>query len=339
MKGTTLCILLHLIFFSASAQRADYKNYDFQKADSIASSLKGVRGYPIAKLSTALTKDLYTDVEKIRAIYKWIAENIEYDVVEYHQLVKARDKYSLKRRRRYLKKNSKNISRRTLRKGKAICYGYSYLFKELSSSIGIASHFVGGYSRRGSTLIGRKKRPEHAWNIVYLDQQWYPIDVTWSSGYTNKKVTKFEYHFDDFYFLTKPESFIKDHYPQDPTWTMILDPFPLKDFFNAPIIMKGFDENKINRFKPEKGIIRSSVDTTTQFFFTSNKEEGLKSVSFDFMSLKRFEFIEDMPSIRLKLMKSDLGYFCNFQFPKAGRFKLLVSIDSSPSMVYDVYIK
>ena len=339
MKGTILFVLLHLIFFSTFAQRVDYKNFDFQKADSIASSLKGVKGYSIPELATALTANLHTDVEKIRAIYKWITENIEYDVVEYHQNVKVRDKYSIKRRRRYLKRNSKNISKKTLRKGKAICYGYSYLFKELTSSIGIASHLVGGYSRTRSSLIGRKTRPDHAWNIVFIDQQWYPVDVTWSSGYTNKKVTKFEYHFDDFYFLTKPESFIRDHYPQDPMWTMILDPVPLKEFFNMPAIIEGFDENKINRFKPESGIIRAGVDTTTQFFFTSNKDEGLKSVSFDFMTLTGFEFIEDMPSITLKLIKSDLGYYCNFQFSKAGRFKLLVSIDSNPSMLYDVYIR
>lgn len=339
MKGIALCVLLHLIFFCASAQRVDYTNYDFHKADSIASSLKGVKGYSIQKLGVALTQGLDSDVEKIRAIYKWIAENIEYDVVEFHKLNKVRSKFSAKRKSKYLKRNAKSISRKTLRKGKAICYGYSYLFTELAASVGIASHLVGGYIRGYYTGIGKAKRPDHAWNIVYLDQQWYPIDVTWSAGYTNRKVTKFDFYFNDFYFLTKPEVFIKDHYPQNPMWTMIYEPFSLRDFFNAPIVLEGYTKNKINRFYPEKGIIRSTVDTTTHFSFTSNLDRDLKQVTVKFLSLKDSEFLENMPSIKQRLTKDENGFYFDFKFPKKGRYRLLIYIDFYPAFIYDAYIK
>lgn len=338
MKEYIITTFLFLVCLTLSAQRKDYADYDFHKADSTASSLKGVKVHSISKLSNSLTANLDTDVEKIRAIYKWIAENIEYDVVEYHKYVKVRDKYSAKRRTKYLKKNAKNVSKKTLRKGMAICYGYSYLFQEMTAAVGIQSHLVGGYSK-STGVIGRKARPEHAWNIVYLDQQWYPIDVTWSSGYTNKKVTNFTFDFNDLYFLTKPEVFIMDHYPRDPMWTMMLEPMTLRDFFNAPIVHEGFVENKINRFLPESGIIRSSVDSTNRFFFTSNKERELHVVSFQLISLKDFKHLKDMPATRVNLKKSDLGYYCDFKFPKAGRYRLQVFINSSVTLSYDAYVK
>lgn len=339
MQGFALSILLHLICFCASAQRIDYSDYDFERADSVAISLKGVKGYSIEKLAVALTHDLDTDVEKIRAIYRWIAENIEYDVVEYHKLYKVRSRASAKRQKRYFTKSAKNISRRTLRKGRAICYGYSYLFAEMAASIGIASHLVGGYSRGYGTLVGKAKRPDHAWNIVYLDQQWYPIDVTWSSGYTNRKVTKFDFHFNDFYFLTQPEIFIKNHYPQDPMWTMIYEPLSLRDFFNAPIVLEGYAKNKMNKFFPESGVIRSNADSTINFSFTSNRGWDLKKVKVRLLSLKESEAIKDISPISQELTKTDHDYNFQFRFPRKGRYRLLVEIDSKPTFIYDAYVK
>src|SRR5690606_15022941 len=132
----------------------------------------------------------------------------------------------------------------------------------------------------------------------YLDQQWYPIDVTWSSGYTNKKVTNFTFDFNNLYFLTKHEVLIMDHYQQDQMRTMLMEPMTLREFFNDPIVHRGFVENKINRFLPESGIIRSNVDSTNRFFFTSNQEWDLHVVSFQLISLKDFKHLKDMPTVR-----------------------------------------
>ena len=226
-----------------------------------------------------------------------------------------------------------------MRKGKAICYGYSYLFSEMAASVGIASHLVDGYPRVHTTLVGKKNKPNHAWNIVYLDQQWYPIDVTWSAGYTNKKVTNFQFSFNERYFLTTPEIFIRNHYPRDPVWTMIFEPISLREFFNAPIVLEGFEKNKVNRFYPENGIIRSTVDTTTHFSFTSNLDKEIKHVTVGFLSLKDSEYLEDMSPIQQPLEKNNEGYYFDFRFPKKGRYRLLISVNHEPTFIYDAYVK
>ena len=70
MKSIACFILLHLIFFTASAQSVDYSRYDFREADSAAAVLKGVKGYSVQELAVALTQGLDTEVGKIRAIYR-----------------------------------------------------------------------------------------------------------------------------------------------------------------------------------------------------------------------------------------------------------------------------
>ena len=324
--------------FELLAQRRDYREYDFSRADSIAASLRGKK-YPLTDLSAQLTSNLGTDIEKIRAIYVWIAENIAYDVVEFHKSKEIDRRYSRRRKKRYDEKRSKNVSKRTLRKKKAICYGYAYLFKEMTSSVGIASHLVVGYARTGRDRIGKSMRPNHAWNIVYVDHQWYPIDATWSSGYTNEKVTHFTFSFDDYYFLTDPQTFIRSHYPEDKIWTMDEDPISIREFFNSPKVLKGATENKINRFAPENGVIRAKADSTIQFFFTSNKDAGLKWASFYFLSMKTGREVKGVLPVRKILTKTDTGYFAEVTMPKKGRYEVRIYLDTRPSFAYDAYIQ
>ena len=59
-----------LLFFYISfsfAQQSDFKHIDFSKADYIAKTVKTKRLYELNKLTFKLTKDLETDVEKVRA--------------------------------------------------------------------------------------------------------------------------------------------------------------------------------------------------------------------------------------------------------------------------------
>ena len=69
--------------FSGKAQRSDFQNISFHKADSIAHSYLGADLTSVPKLAFLLTKDLETDVEKVRSLFKWIAENITNDHATY----------------------------------------------------------------------------------------------------------------------------------------------------------------------------------------------------------------------------------------------------------------
>lgn len=55
------------------------------------------------------------------------------------------------------------------------------------------------------------------------------LDVTWSSGYVNP-TNQFVKRFSNQYFLPRPKVFIKDHFPLDPMWQLLKNPFTKRDF-------------------------------------------------------------------------------------------------------------
>jgi transglutaminase/protease-like cytokinesis protein 3 len=52
--------------------------------------------------------------------------------------------------------------------------------------------------------------PDHAWNAVFVDDDWRFVDCCWGAGYEDESgywVKKYE----EFWFLTDPDKFINDH--------------------------------------------------------------------------------------------------------------------------------
>ena len=82
MRISQLLFML-LCAITCIAQRSDFQEIDFTKADSIALKYKGASLKNIPVLTHNLTSSLQTDVEKIRAIYTWIGTNIENDYSSY----------------------------------------------------------------------------------------------------------------------------------------------------------------------------------------------------------------------------------------------------------------
>jgi len=171
----------------------DYK-IDFSSVDSYA---KTVGFYPPQILADKLTRPFKTEVEKVRAIYYWIAVNINYDYKGYYS--QNENEYTW-------------LVNDVLKKRIAVCSGYSNLFKTLCDDAKISSKVIEGYS--GPVL-------EHAWNVVRIDCKWYLLDVTWGSTLNN-----------DYYFLCPPEYFINDHYSPPPyeKWNLLKHPPTLKEF-------------------------------------------------------------------------------------------------------------
>nr|XP_005989201.1 PREDICTED: kyphoscoliosis peptidase-like [Latimeria chalumnae] len=144
--------------------------------------------------------------EKVYAIWKWICQNIEYDYEGYKDTA-----------------NCDCSPEAVLKKGKGICAGYAKLFKEMCSAIGVTTEYISGYAKGASYKLGDSflgKTKNHAWNAVYLEEKWHLLDSCWGAG---RKT-------DDFYFLTEPREFIKNHFPEDTKWQLLDKPVLLKDF-------------------------------------------------------------------------------------------------------------
>ena len=109
----------------------------------------------VAELLEALQLDAMSNVDKVRTVYQWMAENIVYDNQNVNDY----------------KHTMKYTAYAALMDQTAVCQGYANLLYRLLLELGIDCRIVAGI---GSGV-------PHAWNIIGLDGLYYNADVTWDA--------------------------------------------------------------------------------------------------------------------------------------------------------------
>ena len=110
-----------------------------------------------------------SDFEKEITIIKYLVETVSYDENE----IGNDDPFI----------NDSYKAYGALVNGKAVCSGYAKAFDLLAKSYGLSSIIVTGTATNSSGIT-----EPHAWNQIYLDGEWYNVDVTWEDPITNVKV-------------------------------------------------------------------------------------------------------------------------------------------------------
>jgi hypothetical protein len=216
-----------------------------------------------ATLAIQLTANQTTELGKVKAIFNWITENISYKTKVKKAII---GKASFKN---YfdadddgpLKPVNERVSYAILKKREAVCDGYARLFTTLCDYAGIRSEIIVGYAR-GNNFSKQRFIVNHYWNAVQIDRKWYLLDATWASGYLSRYGDEFIRSFDPGYFLTPPEIFIRDHYPDDARWTLLDDLRVPDEFRHSPFRQKSFIKYGFQSFYPSNGIIEASVGDT-----------------------------------------------------------------------------
>ena len=266
---TLLILFLPCLVFSQQGTQV----MDYSKADSIAMAVK-YEG-DIFHLTKQLTNPFRDEVLKARAIFRWITDNIAYDYRYFN-----RTAYKGKEPKTFecssddsldcaIRKNVWEMAyvNHALDSKKAVCEGYSRLFKKMCEIAGIESEVVPGYIRTEDYEIGTPGELVHAWNMVRLNGNFYLLDATWASGGCSKKengkLREFHKHFDDYYWLTPADEFARDHYPEDGKWVLVAN-FTKEKFsanpYYAPEVM-----HSIKLLAPYTGIIAAKRGDTIRF--------------------------------------------------------------------------
>lgn len=255
--GIVLVLLTH--FAIAQKQVANYSAIDADVMNIEASTPE--------ELAQKLTARYKTDHEKLRAIFSWIAQHISYNYKP--NKLRNRNSKSAVSIINYdvdtssvLKPLNQLVAEDVLKKRMAFCYGYARLFKCLCDYADIPCEVINGYARSDFNKIGNNFHTNHTWNAVRLDSNWYLVDVTWASGYFTYGSDEFIKHFDDQYFLTPPEQFIQDHFPDDLEWALLQQPPTLREFQNSPYKSRCFVKYNITSYWPSSGVIQATVGDT-----------------------------------------------------------------------------
>jgi transglutaminase/protease-like cytokinesis protein 3 len=267
---TILCKWIILVAFPLFLSKQIYsENLEkvFYKTDQYAISIKGITDPKT--LAIKLTSPFNTNLEKVRSIFRWMAENIAYDTKEYH----LKDNESAYRKLFYTIPNTtKNLdsvydyqlAKYVIRNKKGICEGYAVLFKILCDFANIKSEVIHGMAKNNIKMVGTVFAENNAWNAVMIDNTWKLLDVTWCSGYCDSNVTQFTRNFNDVYFLIAPNQMILNHWPTDSKWQLFPNHFSESQFFSFPLIRDGFFSENISSFYPLNGIVEAKAGNKIQ---------------------------------------------------------------------------
>jgi Transglutaminase-like superfamily len=235
-------------------------------------------------LARQLTANCTTELEKVSIIFKWITDNISYRTIPNNIY---RRNGSPKRQRikeeeedtSALKPLNERVAQDVLRERMGVCNGYARLFTTLCDYAGLRSEIITGYAKTNAN----KPRfgANHYWNAVMIDSAWRLLDATWASGYIFRN--EFVHEYDAHYFLTSPKTFVLDHFPDDPRWTL-LDESPLPgEFYSSPFKQKSFIKYKFTSYYPKTGIIEASVGDTIQLVLETADAQHDKDVAPDLL--------------------------------------------------------
>jgi len=271
---------LSVIFVLASLPVFSQKDKtDFSEIDRRVQFVDAATPFLLAQ---QLTADCTTDLQKVRAIFRWITDNIAY---------RTNEPVSRKRKSRLteeetddttlLKPLDERVAESVLANKVAVCDGYARLFKTLCNYAGLHAEVITGYGKTEPYKIHQRFRNNHSWNAVMIDSVWQLLDVTWASGYITWQGDKFIRQLDEQYFLSPPDVFIREHYPDDLRWSLIENPPLMAEFRLSPFKQKSFIKYSIISYKPATGIIEANVNDTIQIVLETSDVAKDRNISSD----------------------------------------------------------
>lgn len=266
-----------IFFFFIISNIYSQNSNNLTEFDSIDNYVKRIKyNGDITKLVSDLTITCKTDIEKSRAIYFWITENISYDYKTYNKKKKIQSFKCKSKTDCDLKiaqwKNK--ILDRVLNKKTAICSGYSELFKKMCNLALVDCEVVEGYTKSEPNQIGKMGILDHAWNVLLIDNKHYYLDLTWAAGSCSKnkkgKLDKFYKERNEYYWLTPIDKLSRNHFPKD---TLQLHNSKYnKELFKRNPYIKNSIISDIEIVSPNSGIINAKICDTIKIQFEYSKE-------------------------------------------------------------------
>jgi hypothetical protein len=281
-------ILLAVILLGSFIGVRAQKGTGYSSVNRIMSRIPDSLTYSTEGIADYINSNFSIQKEKSRAVFIWIAKNIQYDfdsifTANYYQ-------------------NPSEVSEKILKTRIGVCLQYADLFSEIASKVGIKSYVIQGYTQQHGVV----DYLPHVWSAGFIDSAWYLFDPTWGSGFvTNGRFVK---QVNYYYFMAKPENLIKSHMPFDPLWQFLNYPFTNQEFYE-----KNF---RIGKNRP----FFNFSDTLYKYEHESEIERYISSARRIEQNGVRNSFI----SAKLQVLKGEIEYYRNKKI--AERYSTAVNL-------------
>ncbi|XP_068216125.1 uncharacterized protein [Palaemon carinicauda] len=222
---------------------------DFSEIDEYVLSTPASIEKDSPELVKYLCEPAKNDLERLRAIFRWVTENISYDwnYTDANQTVDE-----------------------ILETKAGVSKDYVAVMVELCHLAGIRVKKIYGFARphdfRIGTIYDQDSDPEHIWTAVFLYGTWRLLDPTWSSGYTDAQ-GKYHKHLKEHLFLTDPDQLIFTHFPYHKLeldynrWQLLDRPLTLDEFNALPKVMPEFWECRLRLDRPKISPVTFKIQT------------------------------------------------------------------------------
>ena len=248
LRFSTIITIVSLGYVLSFSQN----NPDFSQIDAWAKSQK-LHDTSLVDLTNQLIEPASSEIERIRAIYQFVIRFLDYD----------RTAYVYDKRR--INQNIYDI----LRRKRGICLDYAQLLCKMSEIAGIECSVISGFTKDLRRPDKVSEKPDHAWNLVKIDSNFYLIDPTWASN-TLYLPDLFQEEYKASYFLTDPLLFVLNHFPNLDMWQLLDCPFTFSEFKSGRKDTINSDECHTN--------YRDSIDAFNQLSLYDQKIKEQASV-------------------------------------------------------------
>ncbi|CAF0940303.1 unnamed protein product [Didymodactylos carnosus] len=210
----------------------------FEHVDQQAIAVAESEQTSYTELVDQLTYGLLIDLEKARAIFRWITVK-DLNAIDFQSNLATDTPMGLLR---------------------GIKYGtetYHTLFMRLCSYAGLHCVDIKGHSKSVGYEPGMKileGKFTNTWNAVVIDDEWRFVQCNWGARHLvmskDKKPAdlappkptreKIKYQYDEHYFLPDPDDFILEFFPYKPEWQLLENQIALNDFEQLPFVRSLF---------------------------------------------------------------------------------------------------
>ena len=183
---------------------------------------------PAALAQSYLCRQYRSDVQRLRAIFTWVAERITWED-EYEGEIDAR---------------------RVLQSKRGCSQEIAALVRDLCSAVGLHAEIVHGFLKAPGEImdLDSLSRPNHYWNAVIVDGEWRIMDCS-LAGPTNPKRGAYSSAnnnvAESFYFLARPLEICFTHVPLLPEQQHICPPIAHEILMALPCACPPFFKHKI----------------------------------------------------------------------------------------------
>ena len=126
------------------------------------------------------------------------------------------------------------------------------LFKEMYNQFGIEAGIISGYAK-----FSKRIENDREWNYIKLNNTYYLIDVSYKDWFRNKEEIYIYYDYLYVYFGTKPEIFIRSHFPKETKWQLLneANSISFKQFLSMVYLKEGFYIDGFKTISPDSYLI------------------------------------------------------------------------------------